>query len=212
MSEKHGRRENGGGKQSIFSSGPGEGQAKAAKSDGQIVIEEAHMEGVAVGKHRETRSEKPGRAGRDGLEEGEESPKKDEDAKGDGEFFGESEAEEFGEVEEKQVEEDVVPLAGEVEAGGSSLLDELCEPGVVDVAAKVASFDMAVPEARDEENGGDGEDEEEIGEGKIARAGNGRDGWGILLIQVDMCIREGGHFEYSTARLGFGRRGNAGFA
>ncbi len=81
--------------------------------------------------------------------------KKAENAKGDGEFFGEGETDKFGEIEEDEVEEDVVPLPGEVEAGSFALLDELGEPGVVGVAAEIAGLDVGMPEAGDEEKEGE---------------------------------------------------------
>jgi hypothetical protein len=42
-------------------------------------------------------------------------------------------------------------LGCQIEAGSFVLLDQLRQPGVVSVTAQVASLDVFVPEARDEE-------------------------------------------------------------
>jgi len=107
------------------------------------------MEDVAVGEHGEERREEPRGAARGDGDEGEDAPEEEEDAEGDGDFFGRGDNEEIGEREEKKIEEDVFPLPDGIDAGGSSLLDELGEPGVVDVAAEITGFDVVVPEDGD---------------------------------------------------------------
>ena len=57
---------------------------------------------------------------------------------------------------ERDVEQNVLKLHGEVEAGSLAFVDELREPGVIDVAGQVAGFDAAVPEAWHDEQHGDG--------------------------------------------------------
>src|SRR5208282_3072076 len=73
---------------------------------------------------------------------------------------------------EKEIEEDVIPLPDGVNAGGSSLLDELGEPGVINVAAEVTGFNVVVPEDGNEKEGGekDGAELHRVGE-SIAREG-----------------------------------------
>src|SRR5208337_930599 len=130
------------------------------------------MEDVAVGEHAEERCEEPGRAARGDGDEGEDAPEEEEDAEGNGDFFGRADAEEIGERKEEKIEEDVFPLPDGIDAGGSSLLDELGEPGVVDVAAEITGFDVVVPEDGDKKEGGEEEDSglHRVGE-SIARAG-----------------------------------------
>ncbi len=91
----------------------------------------------------------------DGADEREDAPEKNQYAEPDGDFFGDPEAEKAGEVEQPKIEKDIAELAGEVETGRLAFFDQLCEPGVVEVAAEVASFDVALPEAREQEACGD---------------------------------------------------------
>ena len=133
---------------------PEEGECETAQADGEVVVHVAHVENVAVGKHGDERSEEPGRAARGGVHEGEDSPEESENAEGDSKFFGEGEADAFGEIVEDEIEEDVVPLPGEIETGGFALVDEFGEPGVVGVAAEIAGLNVGVPEAGDEEKDG----------------------------------------------------------
>jgi hypothetical protein len=119
------------------------------------------------------------------VDESEEPPEESENANGNSEFFGEGEADEFREIVEDEIEEDVVPLPGEIEARSFALMDELREPSVVGVAAKIAGLNVGVPEARDEEK--DGEEREEkngaaedwchCDEDSIARMGESSDQW-----------------------------------
>ena len=140
------------------------------------------------------RSEEPRRAAADGFHEGENSPEEDQDAEGDGDFFGGGEAESFGEIEEQEIEEDVVPLPDGVNAGSFALLHELREPGVVDVAAEIAGFDVGMPEARNQKQNGN----EEIGPESAGRHCRGGDrcrrGRIANRVLVDFSIRWKGHF------------------
>lgn len=107
------------------------------------------MEDVAVGEHGEEGREEPGRAASGDGEESEDAPEEEKDAEGDGDFFGGGDAEVIGERKEEEIEEDVFPLPDGIDTGSNSLLDELGEPGVVDMAAKIAGLDVAVPEEGD---------------------------------------------------------------
>jgi len=97
-----------------------------------------------------------------GFGEGEQSPEEDQHADGGGNLFGEGESKGFSGIEEKKVKEDVVMLAGNVESGSFALLNQLGEPSVINVAAKIACFDVAMPEARHEQQRGKREDEEQV--------------------------------------------------
>jgi len=134
---------------------PDEGEAKAGQCNGQIVVHETHVEDVAIGKHGEEWREVPRRAAGGGGDEGENAPEEEENAESDGDFFCGGDAEEIGKGEKEEIEEDVLALPDRIEAGGSSLLDELGEPGVVDVAAEITGFDVVVPEDGDEEESGE---------------------------------------------------------
>ncbi len=48
---------------------------------------------------------------------------------------------------EREIEKNIVPLVGEQETGRVALGDQLCEPSVVQVASQIASFEMTVPKA-----------------------------------------------------------------
>jgi hypothetical protein len=132
------------------------------------------VEDVTVGEHGEEWSEEPRRAARGNGHEGEEAPEEEEDAEGDGDFFSGGDAEQIGESKEKEIEKNVVPLPDSVDAGGSSFLDELGKPGVVDVAAEITGFDVGMPEDGDEKESGEKDDSRlhRIGE-SIARVGKG---------------------------------------
>ncbi len=138
---------------------PKEGHRETAQADGEVVVHVAHVENVAVRKHGDERGEQPGKTACGGVDEGEDSPEESEDAEGDSEFFGQREADELGEIVEDEIEEDVVPLPGEIEAGSFALVGEFGEPGVVGVAAEIAGLNVGVPEAGDEQK--EGEEREE---------------------------------------------------
>jgi hypothetical protein len=155
--EEHERDEGEGDKLEFGASTPNEGEAKAGQCDGQIVVHETHVKDVAVGEHGEERREEPGRTARGNGNKREDAPEEEEDAKSDSNFFGGGDAEEIRERKEQEIEEDVFPLPDGVNAGGSSLLDELGEPGVVHMAAQITGFDVGVPEDGSEKEGGEEE-------------------------------------------------------
>lgn len=66
-------------------------------------------------------------------------------------FFSRDQTECFAEKRKHQIKQNVVPLPHCVNAGRSSLLHQLGEPGVVNVTAEIARFDVGVPEARNRE-------------------------------------------------------------
>ena len=109
------------------------------------------MEDIAVGEHGQAGDEEPGRARRNGVHKGKQTPGKNEDAETSGEFFRKKEAKKFRKIEEEKVEENVVPLRNRVQTGGIVLLDQPGEPGVVHMAAEITGFDVVVPEARNQE-------------------------------------------------------------
>ena len=137
------------------------------------------------------------------MDEGEDSPEGSENAEGNSEFFGEGEANDFGEIVQDQIEEDVIPLPGEIEAGSFALVDEFGEPGIIGVTAEIAGLDVGVPEARDEEKDGDqreekngaAEDKCHCDEDSIARMGGGKwpltdDQWPVKRLARAPCKRK----------------------
>lgn len=167
---------------------PDEGQSNASQTERQIVVHEAHVEDVTVGEHGDERGGQPGRiaGGRSGK--GKNSPEENKNAEADSDFLGGEKAEDFGEIEEHEVEENVVPLPDDVDAGGSSLLNELCEPGVVDMAAKIAGFNVSVPEARNHEEKRDQEKDVEV----VGKSGQAKLNGASL---ADVSVRCRSHFQ-----------------
>src|SRR5271156_4710336 len=55
---------------------------------------------------------------------------------------------------EQEIEERVVPARCEPQAGGVAMADQLCKPGVVQMAAQIAGSDVAMPENGREDRGG----------------------------------------------------------
>ncbi len=89
-------------------------------------------------------------AGGDGNE-GEGSPEKNENGSRQHDFFGGVETDGAAQSDKNEVRKNVVVHRDDIESGGLAALDELCEPSVVEVRIHVASFDMSVPEAGNQE-------------------------------------------------------------
>ena len=210
MREEHERDERESGELEFGAAAPNEGEAKAGQCDGQVVVHEAHVEDIAVGEHGEKWREEPRRAARGGGDESKAAPEEEEDAKSDSDFFGGGNAEEIGERKEEEIEDDVFPLPDGIEAGGSSLLDELGKPGVVDVAAEITGFDVGVPEDGDEEEGGeeDGAEFHRNGE-SIARVG-WKCGSGVARKEKGEKRKERREKITHSSKLGARRRGGRG--
>ena len=92
------------------------------------------------------------------MDKGKNSPKENKHAGCDSNFFSQQESNPIAEFPESQVKKNVVPSGRKIQARRLTFFNELREPGVVNVAAEVASFDVAVPEARQDQGGGDDED------------------------------------------------------
>jgi len=137
---------------------PQKSQAEGSQPEGQIVVKEPHVKRVAVSEHGDTRSEKPGRPAADRGNESKNSPEKDQHAERDDNFFGSREAHKICRVQQCPVKQHIVPLADDVEAGCLALFDQLGQPRVVDMACKVASLDVPVPQAWHDYRDGDSED------------------------------------------------------
>jgi hypothetical protein len=132
------------------------------------------VEDIAIGEHGEEWSEEPGRAAGGYGDEDEDAPEKEKDTESDGDFFSGGDAAEIGEEKKEEIEENVFELPDGIDAGGSSLLDELREPGVVDVAAEIAGFDVWMPEDGNEEESGEEEDSEFHWMGRVYADGKRR--------------------------------------
>ena len=145
--------------------------------------------------------EEPRRVAADGFHEGEKSPEENQDAERNGDFFGGDEAESFGEIEEQKIEEDIVPLPDGVNAGSFALLHELREPGIVDVAAEIAGFDVGVPEARNQKQNGNEEIAARICGTPLSRRMTAAEEAGSLTGCSWILVFDGkAIFEYSSAR------------
>src|SRR5579863_6468348 len=95
---------------------PQKGQAEGGEAEREVVIEEAHVEGIAVSEHGDARSKKPGWPATGSGDESKDSPEKNEHAERDDKFFGQRKTEVRCGVLECPIEENVVPLAHDVEA------------------------------------------------------------------------------------------------
>src|SRR5262249_37640813 len=63
-------------------------------------------------------------------------------------FLCRRESHDIGDVQQRHIEKHVVPLASNVQTRCLPLADQLRQPGVVDVASQIPSFDALVPQAR----------------------------------------------------------------
>ncbi|PYU05614.1 MAG: hypothetical protein DMG34_07925 [Acidobacteria bacterium] len=77
-------------------------------------------------------------------------------------------------MEEQQIEQNVVPLAGDGEAGNLMMRNQLREPGVIDVTAEVAGLDARVPKTRDQQENGNQNDSQAICSKEAATRSNGK--------------------------------------
>jgi len=88
--------------------------------------------------------------------------KKNQDARGDGEDLRGVPAEESCRLFECNVEQNVVPLAGDIDAGSLAMLSQLGEPGVVDMAAQISGLNVGVPDAWNEQEKRENRDDGKI--------------------------------------------------
>jgi hypothetical protein len=126
------------------------------------------MENVPIGQNQEIRSEVPGRPAGKLCEKEKTTPEKNQYREGDHEFLGGCESEEIARVKQKQIEEDIVPLADGGQAGELMVFDQLREPGVINVAAQIAGLNARMPEARNEQQDGKQNDWNAMGAKKSA--------------------------------------------
>jgi len=94
--------------------------------------------------------------------ETENAPEENQDARGDGEDLRGVPAEESCRLFECNVEQNVVPLAGDIDAGSLAMLSQLGEPGVVDMAAQISGLNVGVPDAWNEQEKRENRDDGKI--------------------------------------------------
>jgi hypothetical protein len=99
------------------------------------------VERITIGKHKQEWRELPGRIAGCFSEKGKASPEKNQYREGNYDFFGGYQTHEIPGAEKKQIEKNVARLARDGKSGDLLMFDQLCEPGVVNVAAEVASLD-----------------------------------------------------------------------
>src|SRR5882672_3481081 len=163
MRKENERRESRGRKPIPCPTSPKSSEGKAGEANGEVVVEKTHAEGIAVGEHGETWKEEPRDAFRYRGNETENTPEENQDARRDGENLCSVPAEESCRLFECDVEQNVVPLAGDIDAGSLTMLGQLGEPGVVHVAAQISGLNVGVPDAWNEQ-----EKRENRDDGKIA--------------------------------------------
>ena len=76
------------------------------------------------------------------------SPEENQDAGRNNDFFSGSKSHEIRRVQQHPVHKDIVPLPHEIQSWRLALLNQLGQPGVIDVAGEIARFDMPVPKTR----------------------------------------------------------------
>jgi len=88
----------------------------------------------------------------------ERAPEEYQDGKRDGDALGWCGAEGAQQSAQHQIEQDVIGLFCQAEAGGLSAFDQLSKPGVIKVARKIAGLNARLPEAgnQHEDRRGDG--------------------------------------------------------
>src|ERR1700674_858763 len=106
------------------------------------------MEGPPIGQNRYARDQAPGHSPAGGASQSEHTPEKQQSGRGDTHSLGDREAEQGSERTQRYVEEDVLPLAGNPQPGRMPPLDQLSQPGVVQMASEVSGFDVTMPETR----------------------------------------------------------------
>src|SRR6185437_6765820 len=116
-----------------------------ANAHAEVEIEEAHMEDPAVGEHRNAGQQVPGPASGGGGDEGEGSP--DERQHGDRNRDALREFGAYGAEKrvQQKVEQDVGGLADDDQALELAALNQLREPGIINMTGKIAGLDARLP-------------------------------------------------------------------
>src|SRR5438445_8381305 len=130
---------------------PDEGRGEKSKSQRQVVIEKADVECPTVGEHCQARQQKPRWTPGNGRKQGKRTPKEDEYAKRHQNLLRRRQSKQISKLQKEEVEQDIVPLPGEVQSRGLPAFDQLREPRIVDMTAEVAGFNPPVPQTRDEQ-------------------------------------------------------------
>ena len=81
-------------------------------------------------------------------------PEKCQHTDGDGYLGSEAESKNSCATEQQEIKKSVRPLMSDVKSWRSSLPDQLRKPGVVSVTGQIAGFDLAMPETRNDDEGG----------------------------------------------------------
>ncbi len=138
---------------------PQERQRETSQAERQIVVDETHAEGIAIGQHGDARHEKPGRPFGDRAYEREDSPEKNQHTRRNRNFLCRGKTHNVRKAKQGNVKQDVVPLLREVQSLRLALLNQLRQPRVVDMAGQVTRLDPAVPETRSQDPNADGKND-----------------------------------------------------
>jgi hypothetical protein len=128
---------------------PGQGQRPETQPQAEIEIEEAHVEDPAVGQHGDADEQVPRPAAGHFADEGEGPPYEYQNGNGDGDSLGRFRSHQTVQPAEHQIEQQVGGLAGNGQALQSPGIDQLRQPGVVDVAGEIAGLEAGLPIAGD---------------------------------------------------------------
>ena len=133
---------------------PDQGQRPEAQPQAEIEIEEAHVEDPAIGQHGDADQQVPGPAAGHLGDEGERPPHENQDGDGDGDALRRFRSHQTVQPAEHQIEQQVGGLAGNGQTLHAPGIDQLRQPGVVDVAGEIARLQAGLPIAGDEQKDG----------------------------------------------------------
>ena len=138
--------------QSTATPPPEKSRCEESEAQREVVIHEAHLERPAVGDHGDGWNQEPRRTPRSRRNECKRAPEKDQHTRRHNNLFRRGESEAAAQLGESAHPPQRCSTAAPDKARGVSPFNQLRQPCVVGVAGKIASFDVLVPEARQEQN------------------------------------------------------------
>ena len=119
---------------------PQQRQGPETEPQAEIEIEETHVKYPAIGQHGDTRQNLPGLTARSHAREGKRAPNENQNCQRYGDALRRFRSEHLKKPAEHQVEQDVGGLPDDLQSLDAAAFDQLRQPGVVDVAGKIAGL------------------------------------------------------------------------